>query len=52
MEKENFYNRTLEEINKVAPEVGEIIEHELIDQRSYLKMIASENYCSPAVMAC
>ena len=52
MEKENFYNRTLEEINKVAPEVGGIIEHELIDQRSYLKMIASENYCSPAVMAC
>lgn len=52
MDKENFYNRTLEEINKVAPEVSEIIEHELIDQRSYLKMIASENYCSPAVMAC
>ena len=52
MEKDSLYNKTLEEINKIAPEVSEIIEQELSDQRSYLKMIASENYCSPAVMAC
>lgn len=47
----NLYTNTKEVINKVAPEVTEIIEQELQDQRSYLKMIASENYCSPAVMA-
>lgn len=47
----NLYTNTKEVINKVAPEVTEIIEQELKDQRSYLKMIASENYCSPAVMA-
>lgn len=47
----NLYTNTKEVINKVAPEVTEIIEQELQDQRSYLKMIASENYCSSAVMA-
>lgn len=48
----NLYEETLNEINKVAPEVGTIIEKELQDQRHYLKMIASENYCSSATMAC
>lgn len=48
----NLYTETLKEINTIAPEVGEIVGQELSDQRSYLKMIASENYCSPAVMAC
>lgn len=46
-----FYNEILNTINKEAPEVVDIINQELKDQRSYLKMIASENYCSPAVMA-
>ena len=32
------------------PEIEELISSELEDQRSSLKMIASENYCSPAVM--
>jgi len=32
------------------PEIKELINKELNDQRSSLKMIASENYCSPAVM--
>ena len=32
------------------PEIKELINKELEDQRSSLKMIASENYCSPAVM--
>jgi glycine hydroxymethyltransferase len=49
-EKE-LYTNIKEVINKTAPEVAGIIEQELQDQRSYLKMIASENYCSPAVMA-
>lgn len=48
----SMYIEILNEINKVAPEVGDVIEKELLSQRSYLKMIASENYCSPAVMAC
>lgn len=32
------------------PEIKELINKELKDQKSSLKMIASENYCSPAVM--
>lgn len=32
------------------PEIKELINKELTDQRNSLKMIASENYCSPAVM--
>src|SRR6266536_2388343 len=34
----------------VAPEVAASIEAELADQRSHLKLIASENYASPAVL--
>lgn len=52
MRKESsLYNLTKNEINKIAPEVVDLMEEELKDQRSYLKMIASENYCSQAVMA-
>lgn len=51
-EENDFYILAKQLINNVAPEVGGIIEKELQDQRSYLKMIASENYCSPVVMAC
>lgn len=52
MNKETtLYNLQLEEISKVLPEVSEAIKQELTDQRSYLKMIASENYCSSAVRA-
>lgn len=50
-EESSLYNLTKNEINKIAPEVVELMDQELKDQRSYLKMIASENYCSPAVMA-
>lgn len=46
-----LYFSTKEIINKIAPEVVSIMEKELRDQRKYLKMIASENYCSPAVLA-
>lgn len=38
-----------EYIKKVLPEIVESMDKELEDQRSNLKMIASENYCSPAV---
>lgn len=43
------YLASLDVIDKESPEVVRSIEQELKDQRSYLKMIASENYCSYAV---
>lgn len=43
------YVASLEKIKEVAPIVASKIVNELHDQRSYLKLIASENYCSPAV---
>ncbi len=47
----NIYETSQATIKTVAPEVSAIIDQELQDQRNYLKMIASENYCSAAVMA-
>lgn len=43
------YLAALDEVEKVSPEVAKSIEQELADQRSHLKMIASENYSSYAV---
>jgi glycine hydroxymethyltransferase len=43
------YLASLECINAVSPDVAKAIVSELADQRSHLKMIASENYCSLAV---
>ncbi len=40
------YIATLSEVSKVAPQVAASIVQELADQRSNLKLIASENYCS------
>ncbi len=40
------YIANLTEISKVAPRVASSIVKELADQRSNLKLIASENYCS------
>lgn len=40
------YLASLDQIDKVLPEVSHSIEKELEDQRRYLKLIASENYCS------
>ena len=40
------YLANLETVATVAPEIAHTILQELIDQRSNLKMIASENYCS------
>jgi glycine hydroxymethyltransferase len=42
------YLANLSEVAKVAPAVSKSIVQELADQRSYLKLIASENYCSLA----
>jgi glycine hydroxymethyltransferase len=42
------YLANLSEISRVAPGVAKSIVQELADQRSNLKLIASENYCSLA----
>lgn len=46
------YLAGLDHIEKTDPKVAAAIESELRDQRSYLKLIASENYCSLAVQLC
>lgn len=43
------YLAGLDEIDTKLPAVSKSIAKELADQRSYLKLIASENYCSYAV---
>lgn len=40
------YIANLTQVAKVSPAVAQSIVQELADQRSYLKLIASENYCS------
>ena len=40
------YLASLEQVASVSPEISRSIIAELADQRSNLKMIASENYCS------
>lgn len=42
------YVAALTEMGRVAPEVARALVQELADQRSCLKLIASENYCSLA----
>src|SRR5665811_2019592 len=44
------YNAALELIASVEPRIAEATRAELADQRSSLKLIASENYASPAVL--
>ena len=44
------YNAALEVIASVEPRVAEATRAELADQRASLKLIASENYASPAVL--
>ena len=48
----NFYENSLDLIRGVSKEIADSLENELTSQRSKLKMIASENYCSGAVRAC
>src|SRR5918996_3102052 len=44
------YNAALQVIASVEPRVAEATRAELTDQRESLKLIASENYASPAVL--
>ena len=44
------YSQALEVIASVEPRIAEATRKELADQRSSLKLIASENYASPAVL--
>src|ERR1700754_1527041 len=44
------YTQALEVIASVEPRIAEATRQELADQRSSLKLIASENYASPAVL--
>ncbi len=44
------YNQALEVISQVEPRIAEATRKELADQRGSLKLIASENYASPAVL--
>src|SRR6187402_3742195 len=44
------YQQALEVIASVEPRIAEATRQELIDQRASLKLIASENYASPAVL--
>jgi glycine hydroxymethyltransferase len=44
------YRVGLEVIRKVEPRIADAITAELADQRASLKLIASENYASPAVL--
>ncbi|MBD8869804.1 glycine hydroxymethyltransferase [Nocardioides donggukensis] len=44
------YSQALEVIGSVEPRIAEATRQELADQRSSLKLIASENYASPAVL--
>ena len=44
------YRAALDVITAVEPNVARAIEQELTDQRASLKLIASENYASPAVL--
>ncbi len=44
------YSQALEVIASVEPRIAEATRKELADQRASLKLIASENYASPAVL--
>jgi len=44
------FSEALDVIGAVEPRIAAAIRSEVTDQRSYLKLIASENYASPAVL--
>ena len=44
------YSDILEVIASVEPRIADATRQELVDQRGSLKLIASENYASPAVL--
>ena len=43
------FRAALDVVGAALPEVADSIRQELADQRSHLKLIASENFASPAV---
>jgi len=45
------FTANIDSVAKTYPQVAKGIVQELVDQRSYLKLIASENYCSYAVQS-
>jgi glycine hydroxymethyltransferase len=45
------FSRALDVVRDVEPRIADAIAAELSDQRASLKLIASENYASPAVLA-
>src|SRR6476646_3622558 len=46
----NAFRSALEVVRSVEPRIADAIAKELHDQRESLKLIASENYASPAVL--
>src|SRR5215813_12962536 len=44
------FRSALEAVRAVEPRIADAIAQELVDQREMLKLIASENYASPAVL--
>ena len=46
----NAFRSALEVVRQVEPRIADAIAQELADQRESLKLIASENYASPAVL--
>ena len=47
----NYNQMIIEEIKKVSPKLAEHDEKEDLRQKNNVELIASENYCSEAVMA-
>ncbi len=47
----NYNQMIIEEIGKVSPAVAGFVEKEYLRQKNNVELIASENYCSEAVMA-
>ena len=45
------FTANVDAVAKKSPAIARAIVKELVDQRSYVKLIASENYCSPAVQS-
>ncbi len=47
----NYNQMIVEEIRKASPTVADLVEKEYLRQKNNIELIASENYCSEAVMA-
>lgn len=47
----NYNQMIIEEIRKTSPTVADLVEKEYLRQKNNVELIASENYCSEAVMA-